>query len=187
MCHIDRLQHGRRIVRVNIADEFGVHEKLSVCCRPVLECDVNRTGTKVTAADTDLDNGRELLTFLIDDPAAVNLVCKVGDSLLLGDIELALVDVVLYNILSELAAAELMKDQAILARVNDFAVVKRFKLLGELCLTGKLYQNCEYVFVYCRCCVVEGKTLSHRDAVIQGTLSAALSAHDFGKIDRFRF
>ncbi len=73
----------------------------------------------------------------------MNLVCKVGDSLLLGDIELALVDAVLYNILSELAAAELMKDQAILARVNDFAVVKRFKLLGELCLTGKLYQNCE--------------------------------------------
>ncbi len=184
---VDRTEHGGRVVRINIADEAGLHAQRVMALRPVLERKVNRAGAEVAAADPDLADRGEPLAGLIRDLSAVNLVRERGDPLLLQDVEVPLVDAVRDDILPELAAAEVMQDQSLLAGVDHRAVVELLELFGELRLAGELRQRRQYVSVHLLGRVVVDKALRHRHAVLLHAGCAVLSLHRAADIHAWHF
>ena len=115
------------------------------------------------------------------------LICKVGNSLLLLFIERALVDAVCDNILAELSSAQLMQDKALFTGIDDGAVIKLLKLLGQLRLKSQFPQRFQYVIVHCLRRIVVLQAFCHRHAVLLNALRARFCAHHRGEIHALRF
>ena len=94
MSNIDGIEDAYCIVRVNVADESGIHQELVIGSCPVLECDVHCPRTEVASADTDLNDCSELLACSVGYLAGVDLCCEVSDSGLLACVEVSLVDAI---------------------------------------------------------------------------------------------
>ena len=124
MGHIHAGQNGRGVVRVHVADEFGLHLQGAVYFGPVLQGNVQGAGSEVRTADTNLHGRGEGLTRLIDEFAGMDFVGEFRRPLLLGDVEFPLVDAFIKDVLTELAAAQLMEHQPLFAGVDHFAVVE---------------------------------------------------------------
>ena len=145
--------------------------------RPILQCDIHRSRAEIAAADADLNNRRELLALFIDNLAAVHLLSKIRDALLLCHIELTLVDAVCDDIAAKLASAELMQHEALLSRVDHRAVIQLLKLFGELCFRRELLQHRQCLVIHCLRRIVVCQSFRHGNAVFLHAFRAALSAH----------
>ena len=91
MCYINRVQYCCCIIRIYVADEFCFHLECIIFLCPVFKCQIHSTRAKVTTTDTDLNNCCELLACCVCDLTCMYFVCKISDSLLLLNVELALV------------------------------------------------------------------------------------------------
>ncbi len=184
MSDVDLCEDRRSVVRVDVADELRVHKQRVVGLCPALESEVEGARTEVAAADTDLNDRRELLAGFIGDLTRVNLIREFRRALLLLDVELTLVDTVHNHVVAELAAAELMQDAAVLARVDALAAIESRILLGQFRLVGELLQRRKNVIVDRLGCVAVDHALRHRSLVILYALRAGLAAHHGLHIDR---
>ena len=97
MGDVDGAQHVRRIVRIDVADETGLHLQAAFGARPVLQRQVHGAGSQIASADADLNDGCERLVSCVGYLAVVHLVREFGDSLLLLDVELSFVNPVCHN------------------------------------------------------------------------------------------
>ena len=120
---IYRCKNSSCIIRVNVADELRFHLECVIGLRPVLQCDVKSTGTKVTSADTNLNDCGEFLTSFVGDLTSMNLICKISSFFLLGNVEFSLVHTVNNNRLAKLCTCKMMKDHTFLACVDHCAVI----------------------------------------------------------------
>ncbi len=171
------------VIRVDVGDELRVHLEAAVDFGPVLEGDVDGTGTEVGTADADLAGRRELLAGFVDDLAGMDFLDEFGDARLLLRIEVSLVDAVGDDVVAELAAAQLMEDETLLTGVDDGTVVELFVLLGKLGFIGKVLQGLQDFVVDRTCRVVEGEAGTDGDVVLGDALRAALPCHDLFDFD----
>ena len=109
MSKIYRSKNSGCIIRIYVADEFRFHLKCVVCFCPVLKCDIKSTRTKITSADTDLNNGGELLAIFIGDLTCMNLVCEVCSFFLLCNVEFTFVNAVYYYGIALLFTCKVVK------------------------------------------------------------------------------
>ncbi len=184
MRDVDLRKDRRGVVRVDVADELRIHEQGLVGLCPALEREIEGTRAEVAAADTDLDDGRELLACLIDDLAGMHLLREFRRTLLLRDIELALVHAVDDHVIAELAAAELMQDAAVLAGVDALAAVEGCVLLCQFRLVRERLQRFQGLIVDRLGREAVDHPRTHRDLVILNALRAALAAHHGLDVDR---
>ena len=180
--HIDPAQNTGGIVGVHIADKLSLHLQLAVDLGPVLQRQIDGTGAEIAAADTDLHDGGELLAVGIDQLTVMYLVGKLGELVLLIHIEFPLVDTVSNDILTQLTAAQVVQHAALLAGVDDLAVIKSGILLGQLRLLGKLGQHIQNVLVNGSGSIVEIQTCANGSSVGSDTLGTVLAGHCRGNI-----
>ena len=180
--HVNGLEHARRVIGVNIADEAGLHLERPVLSRPVLQRQIHGTGAEVAAADADLHNRSELLTCSIGDLAGVNFFGKIGRFLLLANIKVALVRAVHNNLVSELPAGKLMQHQALFSRIDDLAVIERCKLLRQLCLCRQFSEGLKHLIIYGFGGKVICQPARHGNTVLCYALSSVLSTHRFRQV-----
>ena len=147
MRDVDRFQDRGCIVRVHVADEARLHFQGVVLFCPVLQSDVEGAGTQVASADTDLYDCSELLVRRISDLAGMYFVCELGSFLLLAVIEFTLVDAVRDDVFAQLAAAELVEDQTLLAGIDHGSVQELFIFFDQLLLFCQLRENGERIVV----------------------------------------
>ena len=178
MCHIDALQHACSIIRVYVADELCFHREITGLLCPVLQSQVDGTGTKVRSADTDLYHGGELLAGTVYDLACVYVICKICDLLLLCYIEISLVYAVFYHIVAQLGAGQVMQHQSLLTGIDHFAVIQLCKLLCQLCFFCQLGKTIQDIIIHCFCSIVISQTCCHRGRVLLYTFCSACAAHD---------
>ena len=175
---VDLGEDGGGVIRVDVGDELRVHLEAAVDLRPVFKGDVDGAGTEVGAADADLAGRRELLTGFVDDLAGMDFLDEFGDARLLFCVEVSLVDTVGDDVVAELAAAQLMEDETVLAGIDDRAVVEFFVLVGKLRLVGEGLQ-CFQDFVVDRTGgIVEGEPFGDGHIVLGNALRSALPCHD---------
>ena len=177
MSDVNLSEDCRSVIRINVADELGFHLQCIVDFCPALKSEVQSTRAEVAAADTDLADSRELLAVFIGNFACMNFICKFRSSLLLRHIEFSLVHSVSDNIFAELAAAQLMKNKALLTCVDDFAVVESGIFLCQFSFIRELLENSEDVIIYLLCSKVVDHAVRHRYAVLFHSLGAVLSCH----------
>ena len=182
MCNIDRIQNCCRIIRIYVADEFCFHFEFVVFLCPVFKCKIHCTRTKVTSADTDLNNRGKLFSRSIRDFPIVNLVCEFCDTLLLLLVESTLVHAICDNCITQLTTGHMMQDQTFFSSIDDFATVKSFKFLCQLRFISQFLQCVKYSIIYLLCCIVVNKSLCHRHTVFFNALCAFLSGHCLRKI-----
>ena len=108
----------------------------------------------------------------------MNLVGKVGDSLLLVDVKFALVLSVGHNVLSKLAARKLVQDHALFACVDDLAVVERLKLFAKLGFLGQVRQNVQNLLVNLLGRVVVCQAFRHRNGIFLYALGSVRAAQN---------
>jgi len=106
-----------------------------------------------------------------------------GDARLLLRIEVSLVDAVGDDVVAELAAAQLMEDETLLAGVDDGTVVEFFVLVGKLRLIGECLQRFQDFVVHGTGGIVEGEAGTDGDVVLSDALRAALPRHDLFDFD----
>ena len=182
MCNIDGIQNCCCIIRVYVADEFCFHFEFVIYFCPVLKCKIHCTRTKVTSADTDLDNSCEFLACSVCDLTSMYFVRKFCDLFLLFCIESSLVNAVSFYCVSKLSTCHMMKNKTFLSCVDHFSIVKSFEFLCKLCFLSQFLKSFQHFVVYLFCCKVISKSLCHRNAVILYTLCAVLSCHNFCKV-----
>ena len=123
MCKVNRSKNSSCIIRIYVADESGFHLECVICLSPVLKCNVKSTRTKVTSADTDLNNSGELLPSLVCDLPGMNLVCKISSLLLLCNVEFTFVYTIYNNRIAQLSACQVMKDHTVLTCIDHSSVI----------------------------------------------------------------
>ncbi len=175
---------GRGVIRINVADKPGLHLQGVVHLCPVLECQVERTRAKVRSADTDLDNRGELLAFFIDDLTGMYLVGKLCCLLLLRYIELPLVDAVDNDVISKLAAAQLVQHLSLLSGVDHLAGVQRRIFLDQASLVGEFLQDVHQLIIDLFCSIAVNHAGTHRSLIFLYALCACLSGHSCPDIHR---
>ena len=180
---VDPAEHARRIVGIDVADELRLHLEAAVDLRPVLQRQIHRAGAQIAAADADLHDSGELLARGIRDLARMHLAGQLRDAVLLLHIEGALVNAVGDDRIAQLAAAQMMQHAAVLAGVDDRAIVQLGKLPGQLRLPGEVGQNGQNAVVHRTRAEVEGKPGAHGHTVAPHALRAALAGHRSRQID----
>ena len=170
MCNINRIQDCCCIIRIYIADESGFHFKFVIFLCPVLKCKVHCTRTKVTSADTDLNNSCEFFSCCVCNLTCMYFIGKVSDLLLLFYIE------------TKLATCQLIKNETFLTCIDHFAIVESCVFFSKLCFFCKLFETFKYVVIYLFCSIVICKTSSHRYAVFFNTFCTIFSGHSFYKV-----
>ncbi len=183
MLHIRAFKNSRSIVRIDIADEFCLHLELAVSSCPVLKCDIHRSRAKIRTADTDLDNCRKLLACRVCQFTCMNLVGERSNSLLLFHVKFAFIDSVSFYFFTELAACQMMKNQAILSRVDHCAVIQSLILLLKLGFLRYLLQRRKHLIVDSFRRVIKGHTACHLYGILPNALRSAFSCHDLRKIN----
>ena len=177
VCNVYRLEHGCCIVRINVADEFRFHLECVIGLRPVLQCNVKSTGTKVTSADTNLYNCGELLTGFVGDLTSMYLLGKCSNFLLLRYIKFALVYAVCDNCVTLLTACQLMQHEALFAGVDDGAVQQLLVFVNGLGFFCELRKHGENVVIDLLCGIIEVQTCRHRCTIFFNTCSAVFPRH----------
>ena len=147
MCYVDTVQHACCVIRIHIADKTCFHITAAVFPGPVVQRDIHSARTEIAAADTDLYDGRKLLSGSIGDLAVMHTVREIGSLLLLSDVEIAFIDTVCKNVLAELSACELVQHQAFFAGIYDLSVVERFVFFSELCFLRESAQCVKHFVV----------------------------------------
>ena len=112
----------------------------------------------------------------------MDLVGKGGGLGLLARVEVALVPTVGHDGAAQLAAGELVEDQALFTGVDHLSVIKRGKLLGQLLLGGKLREGGEHLVVDGLGCKVVAQAAGHGDTVLFNALRALFAAHGVGQV-----
>ena len=107
----------------------------------------------------------------------MDLVCKVGNPLLLTQVELTLVHTVSNHVLAQLSAAHMMQDKPLLTGINHFAVIQSSKLLSQLCFFCELRQDGQDFIVNGSGAVIERHSRTHGSAVFSDPLGATLTGH----------
>ena len=171
------------IVRVNIAYKLSLHLQSAVDLCPVFKGKVDGAGTKIAAADAYLHHGGEFFACGIGDLTGVDLLCKLSYFLLLLGIKYPLIHAVGNDCPAQLRAGQMVQNAALLAGVDDLAVIECCKLFGKLGLICKLGKGGQNFIVYRSCAVIEVKPFGHFHAVISHALCALLSAHLSGKVN----
>ena len=181
--NIEGRKDGGGIIRVDVGDELRVHLEAVVDFGPVLESEVDGAGTEVGTADADLAGRRKLLAGFVRDFTVMDFLDELGDARLLLRIEVSLVDVVGDDIVAELAAAQLVKDETVLAGVDDSAVVKLFVLLSQFRFIGEVLHGLQDFVVDRTGRIVEGEAGGDGDIVLGDALRTALPCHDLFDFD----
>ena len=96
----------------------------------------------------------------------MNFFSKFSDAFLFLYVEITFVYSVCHNIVSKLAAAEMMENHAFLPSVDYFAIVCCGEFLSKLSLGSKLFEDSQNFVVNLLCGVVVSETCSHRNAVV---------------------
>ena len=182
MCNIDRIQNCCRIIRIYVADEFCFHFEFVVFLCPVFKCKIHCTRTKVTSADTDLNNSCEFFSCCVCNLTCMYFIGKVSDLLLLFYIESTFVNTVSCDSITKLSTCQLMKNKTFLTCIDHFAIVKSCVFFSKLCFFCKLFEAFKYIVIYLFCSIVICKTSSHRYAVFFNTLCTIFSGHGFYKV-----
>ena len=130
----------------------------------------------------------------------MDLLREFAGSLLLCDIEISLVLTVDHNIITQLAAAELMQDSSLLTGIDDLTVVKSRVLVCQLhssLLTGiddltvvksrvlvcqlrfirESLQGVQQCVIDLLCGIAVNKTVGHGNFVLRNTFRAAFAGH----------
>ena len=107
---------------------------------------------------------------------------QICDLFLLLHIESALVNAVGHDGLAQLTAGQVVQNAALLAGVNDFAVVQRLILFGQLCFFGQLCEDVQNLIINGSGTVIEIKAFTHGDAVSFHALCAGFSGHGGNEI-----
>ena len=107
----------------------------------------------------------------------MHLVRKFSDTLLLLDIEIALVDAICDDILAKLTARQMMQHETLLTRIDDSAIIKLFELLCELRLLCKISELPKNIIIHSLCCIIIIQALSHRHMVLLHALRTAVPGH----------
>ena len=183
MRNINGFQNCCSIIGVDIADEAGLHLEGVVGLCPVLKSQIDCAGTQVASADTDLYSGGEFLACGIGDLTGMDLVGEVRGLLLLGGIEIALVDAVGDDIACQLSAAELVKNETFLTGVDDFAAEESFVFVDQLLLVRELLKDFESMIVDCLGSKIVLHTACHGNGVLGYALSAAFAGHCLYDVD----
>ena len=123
MCKVYRSKYCSCIIRVNVADELRFHLECVIGLRPVLQCDVKSTGTKVTSADTNLNDCGEFLTSFVGDLTSMNLICKISSFFLLGNVEFTFVYTIYNNRVTKLLTCKVMKNHTVLSGVDHCTII----------------------------------------------------------------
>ena len=138
MCNINGIQNCCRIIRVNIADEFCFHLKVTGFLCPVFKTNIDRTGTKITSANTDLYNRCKFFTSFIGNLTGMYFFCKISNLVLLFYIECSLIYTVYTDIFAKLSSDQMMKYSSVFTGINDLAIIKFLELFCELCFFCKI-------------------------------------------------
>ena len=141
MRQVNALDHGRRVVRVHVADKTRFHFEASVLPGPVFQRQIHRPGTQVAAADADLGNRGELLALFVGQGAVVHFLREIRDLLLLFGIEHAFVRPFGHDVLSQLSAGQLVQHQPLFPGIDYRAVEQLFKLFAQLRLPAQRGQT----------------------------------------------
>ena len=181
--YVDGLENGCCVIGIDVADESGFHLLLAILFCPILKCQIQCPGTKVAAADTDLHNCGKGLALIVGDLACMYLIGKISRFLLLGDIELSLVDAVINDVVALLSAAELVQNQTLLACVDHCAVVQLFIFLCELCLIRELLKDRENFIINEFRSIVVFESASHGNVILCNALRAIFTGHHFYQVD----
>ena len=187
MCHINRIQHCCRIIRIYITDKLCFHLEQIIFLCPVFKCQIHSTWTKITSADTDLYYSCKLLTCCICDFSCMYFMGELSNLLLLFHIKCTLVHSVCHNSISQLSAGQLMQYKTFLSCIDDFSIIKFFVLFCQLSFFCQFCKSCQNLIIHLFCCVVINKACCHRNAVIFYTLSTIFSGHHFRKINTLCF
>ena len=182
MCNIDGIQNCCCIVRVYVADEFGFHFEFVVFLCPVFKSKVHCARTKVTSADTDLNNSCEFLSCCVCDLTCMYFVCKISNLLLLFHIKSTFVSTISYNVIPKLSTCQLMKNKTLFTCIDYFAIIECCIFLGKLSFFCQFLKSFQYIIIYLFCSVVICKTCSHRYTVILHTFCTVLAGHHFCKV-----
>ena len=182
MCYINCTQNACCIVRVYVANEFGFHFEFVVFLCPVFKSKVHCARTKVTSADTDLNNSCKFLTCCICDLTCMYFVCKISDLLLLFYIESTLVHTICCNSISKLSTGKLMKNKTFFTCIDHFSIVESCVFFCKLSFFCKFLKSFQYIIIYLLCSIVICHSCCHRYAVILYTLCTVLAGHHFCKI-----
>ena len=150
---------------------------------PVLKCNIHGAGSEVAAADTDLDDRRELLARRVRNLARMYFGGKCGDLVLLLLVKSAFIDAVSHDVLSELSSAEMVQDKALFARIDHSTFIKLLKLLRKFRLFREFRKLSEYRIVHSSGSKIKCQAGSHRNTVFLYTLRAACARHHFLQIN----
>ena len=112
----------------------------------------------------------------------MNLVCKFCNALLLLLVESTLVHAIRGDCIAQLAAGHVVQNQTFFSSIDDFTVVKGFKLLCQLRFVSQFLQCVQHGVIYLLCCIVVNKSLCHRHTVFFHALCAFFSGHYLRKI-----
>ena len=117
-----------------IGNEGSLHFQGIVDLCPVFQSQINGAGAQVGAANANLADGGELLTGSVGNLTGMHLICKISNLLLLTQVERTLVDTISNHVLAQLTTAQVMQHPPLFTGVDDLAIIKRSKLLGQRAL-----------------------------------------------------
>ena len=182
MCNIDGIQDCCCIVRIYVADEFCFHFEFIIFLCPVFKSKVHSTRTKVTSADTDLNNSCEFLSCCVCDLTCMYFICKISNLLLLFYIESTFINAVSCNSIAKLSTCQLMKNETFFTCVDHFSIIECCVFLSKLCFFCQFLKAFQHIIIYLFCSIVICKTCRHRYAVIFYTFCTVFSGHGFYEI-----
>ena len=183
MSNINRCQNCCCIIRIYIADELRFHLEFIISLCPVLKSKIHGSRSKVTSADTDLNNCSEFLTCSVCDLTCMNFIGKICDLLLLLYIESTFINTISLYLVSKLATCHMMKNKTFLSCIDHLSIVKSLKLLCKLCFFCQLLQCFQHLVIHCFCSIMISQSCSHGNAVFLHTLCAALTLHHICNIN----
>ena len=182
VCDVNRIQNCCCIIRVYIADEFCFHLEQVILLCPVFQCKIHGTRTKVTAADSDLNDCCEFFACCICDFSGMNFLCKISDFFLLFYIKCTFVNAICFHCISKLTTSHMVKYKTFFSCIDDFSIVECFEFLCELSLLCQFRQCCQNIIIHLLCCIIISKTCCHGNAVISNTVCSILTRHYLCKI-----